>query len=452
MTLKVAIVGRPNVGKSTLFNRLTGRKAALVAPMPGLTRDRREGDFEVADQPATLIDTAGLEDAEAGSIAGRMRAQSERAIADADIVLFVIDARAGVTPVDEMFADIARQSGHPVILVANKAEGRVGEAGMYEAYSLGLGEPVAISAEHGEGIGDLHDRLETEAAGLAQHEQDATEDAEENRAIRVAIIGRPNAGKSTLFNRLAGEERTITGPEPGLTRDSIAIDLAWGNQPIKLFDTAGLRRRARVHEQAEKLSVGDALRAIRFADVVIVLLEADRALEKQDLHIAAMAAEEGRAMVIAINKWDMVADKDAKRREFRAEIDRLLPQIKGVPLAPISALTGRGVNQLMTHITKAYALWNTRLNTGRLNRWLSEAIAAHPPPAPGGRRLKMRYITQPSARPPRFVVFCSRADAVPASYERYLVNSLRDAFDLWGVPVRLFLRQGKNPYADDRDG
>jgi len=452
MTLKVAIVGRPNVGKSTLFNRLTGRKAALVAPMPGLTRDRREGDFEVADQPATLIDTAGLEDAEAGSIAGRMRAQSERAIADADIVLFVIDARAGVTPVDEMFADIARQSGHPVILVANKAEGRVGEAGMYEAYSLGLGEPVAISAEHGEGIGDLHDRLETEAAGLAQHEQDATEDAEENRAIRVAIIGRPNAGKSTLFNRLAGEERTITGPEPGLTRDSIAIDLAWGNQPIKLFDTAGLRRRARVHEQAEKLSVGDALRAIRFADVVIVLLEADRALEKQDLHIAAMAAEEGRAMVIAINKWDMVADKDAKRREFRAEIDRLLPQIKGVPLAPISALTGRGVNQLMTHVTKAYALWNTRLNTGRLNRWLSEAIAAHPPPAPGGRRLKMRYITQPSARPPRFVVFCSRADAVPASYERYLVNSLRDAFDLWGVPVRLFLRQGKNPYADDRDG
>jgi len=452
MTLKVAIVGRPNVGKSTLFNRLTGRKAALVAPMPGLTRDRREGVFEVADQTATLIDTAGLEDAEAGSIAGRMRAQSERAIADADIVLFVIDARAGVTPVDEMFADIARQSGHPVILVANKAEGRVGEAGMYEAYSLGLGEPVAISAEHGEGIGDLHDRLETEAAGLAQHEQDATEDAEENRAIRVAIIGRPNAGKSTLFNRLAGEERTITGPEPGLTRDSIAIDLAWGNQPIKLFDTAGLRRRARVHEQAEKLSVGDALRAIRFADVVIVLLEADRALEKQDLHIAAMAAEEGRAMVIAINKWDMVADKDAKRREFRAEIDRLLPQIKGVPLAPISALTGRGVNQLMTHVTKAYALWNTRLNTGRLNRWLSEAIAAHPPPAPGGRRLKMRYITQPSARPPRFVVFCSRADAVPASYERYLINSLRDAFDLWGVPVRLFLRQGKNPYADDRDG
>lgn len=452
MTLKVAIVGRPNVGKSTLFNRLTGRKAALVASMPGLTRDRREGDFEVADQPATLIDTAGLEDAEATSIAGRMRAQSERAIADADIVLFVIDARAGVTPVDEMFAEIARQSGHPVILVANKAEGRAGEAGMYEAYSLGLGEPVAISAEHGEGIGDLHDRLETAAAALALRQPDAPEDAEENRAIRVAIIGRPNAGKSTLFNRLAGEERAITGPEPGLTRDSIAIDLAWGDQPIKLFDTAGLRRRARVHEHAEKLSVGDALRAIRFADVVIVLLEADRALEKQDLHIAAMAAEEGRAIVVAINKWDMVADKDAKRRECRAEIDRLLPQIKGVPLAPISALTGRGVTQLMTHVTKAYALWNTRLNTGRLNRWLSEAIAAHPPPAPGGRRLKMRYITQPSARPPRFVVFCSRADAVPASYERYLVNSLRDAFDLWGVPVRLFLRQGKNPYAEDRDG
>jgi len=450
MSLKVAIVGRPNVGKSTLFNRLTGRKLALVAPMPGLTRDRREGAFEVAGQPATLIDTAGLEDAEAGSIAERMRIQSERAIAEADIVLFVIDARAGVTPIDEIFADIARQSGHPVILVANKAEGSAGEAGVYEAYSLGLGDPVAISAEHGEGIGDLHDRLENAAetilaAGMAEAE--ATD--EEERPIRVAIIGRPNAGKSTLFNRLAGEERAITGPEPGLTRDSIAMDLSWDDQAIKLYDTAGLRRRARVHEAAEKLSVSDALRAIRFAEVVIVLLEADRALEKQDLHIASLAADEGRAMVIAINKWDVVRDKDAKRREFRKEIDRLLPQIKGVPLSPISALTGRGVNQLMKQVANAYALWNARLGTGKLNRWLSAAIEAHPPPAPGGRRLKMRYVTQPGARPPRFVVFCSRPDAVPASYERYLINSLRETFDLWGVPVRLFLRKGKNPYADE---
>jgi len=450
MSLKVAIVGRPNVGKSTLFNRLTGRKLALVAPMPGLTRDRREGAFEVAGQPATLIDTAGLEDAEAGSIAERMRIQSERAIAEADIVLFVIDARAGVTPIDEIFADIARQSGHPVILVANKAEGSAGEAGVYEAYSLGLGDPVAISAEHGEGIGDLHDRLENAAetilaAGMAEAE--ATD--EEERPIRVAIIGRPNAGKSTLFNRLAGEERAITGPEPGLTRDSIAMDLSWDDQAIKLYDTAGLRRRARVHEAAEKLSVSDALRAVRFAEVVIVLLEADRALEKQDLHIASLAADEGRAMVIAINKWDVVRDKDAKRREFRKEIDRLLPQIKGVPLSPISALTGRGVNQLMKQVANAYALWNARLGTGKLNRWLSAAIEAHPPPAPGGRRLKMRYVTQPGARPPRFVVFCSRPDAVPASYERYLINSLRETFDLWGVPVRLFLRKGKNPYADE---
>ncbi len=450
MSLKVAIVGRPNVGKSTLFNRLTGRKQALVAPMPGLTRDRREGAFDVAGQPATLIDTAGLEDAEAGSIAERMRLQSERAIAEADIVLFVIDARAGVTPVDEMFAEVARQSGHPVILVANKAEGSAGEAGVYESYSLGLGDPVAISAEHGEGIGDLHDRLESAAESFLAEgmaESEAAKEAE--RAIRVAIIGRPNAGKSTLFNRLAGEERAITGPEPGLTRDSIAIDLDWGAQPIKLYDTAGLRRRARVHEEAEKLSVGDALRAIRFAEVVIVLLEADRALEKQDLHIAALAADEGRAMVIAINKWDMVRDKDAKRREFRAEIDRLLPQIRGVPMVPISALAGRGVNQLMAQVGNAYELWNARLSTGKLNRWLAEALEAHPPPAPGGRRLKLRYITQPGARPPRFVVFCSRPEAVPESYERYLINSLRDVFGLWGVPVRLFLRKGKNPYKDD---
>jgi len=453
MSLKVAIVGRPNVGKSTLFNRLTGRRQALVAPMPGLTRDRREGEFEVAGQPATLIDTAGLEDAEAGSIAERMRAQSERAIAEADIVLFVMDVRAGVTPADEMFAEIARQSGHPVVLVANKAEGRAGEAGVYEAYSLGLGEPVAVSAEHGEGIGDLHDRLETKAERLLADGMATTGPTEQDdQPIRVAIIGRPNAGKSTLFNRLAGEDRAITGPEPGLTRDSIAIDVTWGEQRIKLFDTAGLRRRARVHEEAEKLSVSDALRAIRFAEVVIVLLEADRALEKQDLHIAALAAEEGRAMVIAVNKWDVVSDKDVRRREFRAEIDRLLPQIKGVPLAPISALTGRGVNQLLVQVGKAYALWNARFGTGKLNRWLAAATSEHPPPAPGGRRLKMRYVTQPGARPPRFVVFCSRPEAVPASYERYLINSLRDTFDLWGVPVRLFLRKGKNPYADDTNG
>jgi GTP-binding protein len=450
MTLKIAIAGRPNVGKSTLFNRLTGRKAALVAPMPGLTRDRREGEFELAGQTAILIDTAGLEDAEAGSIAERMRIQSERAIAEADIVLFVIDSRAGVTPVDELFANAVRQTGKPVVLLANKAEGRAGEAGFYDAYRLGLGEPVAISAEHGEGFGDLHDRLESEAQAVSRDTTVSAEAGEaEDRPIRVAIIGRPNAGKSTLFNRLAGEERAITGPEPGLTRDSIAIDLTWGGQPVKLFDTAGLRRRARVHEQAEKLSVDDALRAIRFADVVIVLLEADRALERQDLHIAALAAEEGRAIVIAINKWDLVSDKGTRRREMREAVDRLLPQIKGVPLCPISALTGRGLGQLMAEVGKAYQVWNTRLSTGRLNRWLAQTLTAHPPPAPGGRRLKFRYVTQPSARPPRFAIFCSRPEVVPVAYERYLLNSLRESFGLWGVPIRLFLRKGKNPYRED---
>lgn len=450
MTLTIVIAGRPNVGKSTLFNRLTGRKAALVAPMPGLTRDRRAGEFELAGQAVTLIDTAGLEDAEAGSIAGRMRAQSERAIAEAGIVLFVVDARAGVTPADETFADALRQTGKPVVLVANKAEGSAGEAGFYDAYRLGLGEPVAISAEHGAGIGDLYDRLESEAALLSAAAMPADDaSGDEHRPIRVAIIGRPNAGKSTLFNRLAGEERAITGPEPGLTRDSIAIDLNWGDQPVKLFDTAGLRRRARVHEQAEKLSVDDALRAIRFADVVIVLLEADRALERQDLHIAALAAEEGRAMVIAVNKWDLIADRSARRREMREAVDRLLPQIRGVPLSPISALTGRGLSQLIAEVGKAYRVWNTRLSTGRLNRWLAEAVAAHPPPAPGGRRLKFRYVTQPSARPPRFAVFCSRPEAVPSAYQRYLLNSVRESFALWGVPIRLFLRKGKNPYRDD---
>lgn len=450
MTLTIVIAGRPNVGKSTLFNRLTGRKAALVAPMPGLTRDRREGEVELTGQAATLIDTAGLEDAKAGSIAGRMRAQSERAIAEAGIVLFVIDARAGVTPADETFADALRQTGKPVVLVVNKAEGSAGEAGFYDAYRLGLGEPVEISAEHGAGIGDLYDRLESEAALLSAAAMPADDaSGDEHRPIRVAIIGRPNAGKSTLFNRLAGEERAITGPEPGLTRDSIAIDLNWGDQPVKLFDTAGLRRRARVHEPAERLSVDDALRAIRFADVVIVLLEADRALERQDLHIAALAAEEGRAMVIAVNKWDLIADRSARRREMREAVDRLLPQIRGVPLSPISALTGRGLSQLMAAVGKAYRVWNTRLSTGRLNRWLAEAVAAHPPPAPGGRRLKFRYVTQPSARPPRFAVFCSRPEAVPSAYQRYLLNGLRESFALWGVPIRLFLRKGKNPYRDD---
>lgn len=451
MKFTLAIVGRPNVGKSTLFNRLARRRLALVAPEPGLTRDRREADIELDDHLITLVDTAGLEEAESGTLAARMRAQSERAIADADLVLFVIDARTGITPADESFAKLVRATGKPCIVVANKAEGRAGEAGYYEAYAFGLGEPVAISAEHGEGLGELYARiaaeLETLEKGTPPEDVSAKAEAREG-AIRVAIIGRPNVGKSTLANALFGEERVITGPEPGLTRDSISLDVTWKGQPVKLFDTAGLRRRARIENRAEKLSVADALRAVRFAEVVIVLLDATRAFEKQDLHIADLAAQEGRAIVIAVNKWDLVHGKRAREVQIREAVDRLLPQIKGVPIVPISALKKMGLNKLKTETRRIHEVWNRRLPTAELNRWLAGAIAAHPPPALRGRRIKLRFITQPSARPPRFVIFCSRPEDLPEAYERYLTNSLREAFKLWGVPIRIYLRKGKNPYRD----
>ena len=446
----IAIVGRPNVGKSTLFNRLTARRSALVSDMPGLTRDRREGEAALAGNRVTLIDTAGLEEADPASIAGRMRAQSEAAIAKADLVLFVLDARAGVVPADAAFAQVVRESGRPAVLVANKSEGRAGADGFYEAFRLGLGEPVAISAEHGEGIGELEETMLaalglTPVAKRGGDKADAAPDASA-RPIRVAIVGRPNSGKSTLVNALLGEERMLTGPEPGLTRDAVATDFLWGGRPVRLFDTAGLRRKARITDMAEKLSASDTVRAIRFAEVVVVLVDAQNALEHQDLTIADLVEEEGRAMVVAVNKWDLVADKQRTLKDLRETLKERLAQVPGVPLVTLSALSGRGLDRLEAAVFQAYARWNRRVPTPDLNRWLEEATGRHTPPAAKGRRIKLRYMTQPSARPPTFVAFCSQPEALPKAYLRYLTNSLRETFDLPGVPIRLKLRKGANPY------
>lgn len=450
MSVTIAIVGRPNVGKSTLFNRLVGRREALVAKTPGLTRDRREAETEIAGHGVRLIDTAGLEEADSGSLAARMRQQSEAAVAEADLVLFVIDARAGLVPADEAFAELVRATGTPAILVANKCEGRSGEGGYYDAFSLGFGEPVALSAEHGEGLGELHrligdvcERL----AGEAGSDVIEADEADETKALRVAIVGRPNTGKSTLTNALLGEERMITGPEAGITRDSIASELLWEDCPLRLFDTAGLRRKARVGDYAEKLSVGDTLRAVRFAEVVILVLDVEMPFEKQDLQIAHQIVEEGRALVIAVNKWDLVENRQAAQRALEQEVERLLPQVRGVPLVPVSALRRQGLARLMTAVFAVHALWNRRVPTAALNQWLAEMVERHPPPAVGGRRLRLRYITQPHARPPTFVLFCSRPSKLPEAYRRYLVNGLREAFDLPGIPLRLGLKKGKNPYA-----
>ncbi len=453
MTASIVIAGRPNVGKSTLFNRLAGKRLALVDDMPGLTRDRKEAEAAVGERAIRLIDTAGLEEAAEGSIAARMSDRSLGAIQSADLVLFLIDARAGVTPADEQFAGQIRASGRPVILVANKCEGRASDAGFYEAFKLGFGEPVAISAEHGEGIGELHERIDEalQERGDATGEPAAKEEIPaRDRPLKLAIVGRPNAGKSTLVNTLLGEERMITGPEPGLTRDAVASEFAWNDRKVQLFDTAGLRRKSRVAERAEKLAVGDALNAIRFAEVVVLLIEVERALDKQDLQLAALAEREGRALVIGINKWDLVEDRDRHLRALRAAIARQLPQLKGVPVVPVSALSGRGTVKLMKAVFDVYDAWNRRIPTATLNRWFSEAVEGHPPPAVAGRRIRLRYITQPHARPPTFVIFCSRPEALPDSYKRYLVNSLREELGLAAVPVRVHLRKPKNPYAPDR--
>lgn len=455
----VAIVGRPNVGKSTLFNRLTGSRAALVSDLPGLTRDRRE---ELADLgggvEVRLVDTAGLEEAPQGSIADRMRKQSEKAIADADLIIFVVDARAGVTPADTAFARVARESGKPVVLVANKAEGHKGTDGFYDAFSLGFGDPLAISAEHGEGIGDLTAEIAS-ALGLKlpvpkrrkrgqeiEDEPEAGEKPATLKPVRVAIVGRPNAGKSTLVNALLGEDRMITGPEPGLTRDSVPSDIIYKGRPIRLIDTAGLRRKVRITELAEKLSASDAVRTIRFAEVVVLLIDAEHAFEKQDLTIGSMVVDEGRALVVAVNKWDLVQDKPAALKDLKETIGHSLAQVPGVSLVTISARGEKGLDQLMSAIVKTYELWNRRVSTPNLNRWLQEAMSRHAPPAVTGRRIKIRYVTQASTRPPTFVAFCQRAEAMPKSYLKYLVNSLRETFDLPGVPVRFNLRKGDNPF------
>jgi GTPase len=455
MSFTIAIIGRPNVGKSTLFNRLVGHKLALVDDEPGVTRDRREGEARLSDLQFTVIDTAGLDEGARGSLTARMQQQTETAIKVADALLFLVDARAGLTPTDRAFADVARRAGKPVVLVANKSEGRHGDAGAMEAYALGLGDPVQISAEHGEGLSELYEALR--AVMPEPTDDDAALDEPEDsdatlatRPIRVAIVGRPNAGKSTLINHLFGAERLLTSPEAGTTRDAIEVDITWKGREFRLFDTAGLRRRSRIEEKLEKLSVADALRAVRFAEVVVLLMDAQNRFEEQDLRIADLIEREGRALVIAVNKWDLVDNQPGQMSALRGEADHWLPQVAGVPVVAVSGLLGEGVNRLMQAIVDAHAVWNKRVPTSALNRWFEQAISANPPPAVSGRRLKLNYITQTKARPPSFVLFCSRADAVPQAYLRYLTHSLRQAFDLPGTPVRITLREKQNPFAHKR--
>ncbi|HEY5217153.1 MAG TPA: ribosome biogenesis GTPase Der [Pseudolabrys sp.] len=446
MTFTVAIIGRPNVGKSTLFNRLVGRRVALVDDRPGVTRDRREGEARLGDLEFTVIDTAGLEEAAPESLSGRMRAQTETAIAQADAIFFMIDARIGPTPADRSFAELARKSGRPTVLIANKMEGRAGESGRLDAYALGLGDPVGISAEHNEGMPDLYDALRAALPERTAQQLEAAAAPSGPHPIRVAIVGRPNAGKSTLVNRLLGEERLLTAAEAGTTRDAIAVDLEWRGQKFRFHDTAGLRRRGRVDEKLEKLSVADALNAVRFAEVVVVLLDVQNAFEEQDQRIADLVEQEGRAIVLAINKWDLKEKTAGEIGKLRTEADEKLTQMKGVPLVAVSAMTGEGLDRLMQAIVDAFEVWNKRISTSALNRWFEDAVSAHPPPAVSGRRLRLNYITQAKTRPPSFVLFCTRADALPDAYKRYLVNSLREAFAMPGTPIRLTLREKDNPY------
>ncbi|MCF6367478.1 ribosome biogenesis GTPase Der [Rhizobium halophilum] len=469
MSFTVAIVGRPNVGKSTLFNRLVGKKLALVDDTPGVTRDRRPGDAKLVDLRFTIIDTAGLEETGPDTLEGRMRAQTEMAIGEADLTLFVVDAKMGLTPLDKTFGELLRRSGKPVVLVANKSEARGSDGGFYDAFTLGLGEPVPISAEHGQGMIDLRDAIveaigEERAFGDDEDEEAVTDVSiptgemegdddeeieaayDETKPLRVAIVGRPNAGKSTLINRFLGEDRLLTGPEAGITRDSISVEWDWRGRTIKMFDTAGMRRKARVQEKLEKLSVADALRAIRFAETVVIVFDATIPFEKQDLQIVDLVLREGRAAVLAFNKWDLVEHPQEVLADLREKTERLLPQARGIRAVPISGQTGYGLDKLMQNIVDTDKVWNKRISTAKLNKWLEGVQVQHPPPAVSGRRLKLKYMTQVKARPPAFMISCTRPDAVPEHYLRYLTNGLRADFQMPGVPIRIHLRASENPF------
>ena len=440
----VAIIGRPNVGKSTLFNRLVGRKLALVDDRPGVTRDRREGDANLLGLDFRVIDTAGYEDEDPETLPGRMRAQTIAAVREADAALFLIDARAGMTPVDEEIARWLRSETTPIILAANKAEGRAGESGILEAWSLGLGEPIPLSAEHGEGVVDLFEHLRP----LVEREdgEEEEDEAAGEGPLKLAIVGRPNAGKSTLINRMLDQERLITGPEAGITRDSIAIEWEWQGRPVRLIDTAGMRKKAKVEDKLEKLSVADARRAVDFAEVVVLLLDGTRGLEAQDLRIADNVLEEGRALIIAVNKWDVAEDTSQLFNGIKAALDEGLAQARGIPLLTVSGKTGKGIDTVLKAAFEVRETWSSRVSTGILNRWFAEAIEKNPPPAPGGKRIKLRYITQVGTRPPTFVIFGNRTDALPESYRRYLVNGLRKELGFGAVPVRLSMRGSRNPF------
>ncbi|MGD9477606.1 UNVERIFIED_ORG: ribosome biogenesis GTPase Der [Roseateles sp. XES5] len=470
MSFTVAIVGRPNVGKSTLFNRLVGKKLALVDDTPGVTRDRRPGDARLVDLRFRIVDTAGLEEAAPDTLQGRMRAQTEAAIDEADLSLFVVDAKMGLTPVDQALADMLRKKGKPVVLVANKSEARGSDGGFYDAFTLGLGEPTPISAEHGQGMLDLRDAIvaaigeerafpeddeavtdidvRAELAEGAEEDEDFEPEYDETKPLRVAIVGRPNAGKSTLINRFLGEDRLLTGPEAGITRDSISVEWDWKGRTIKMFDTAGMRRKAKVQEKLEKLSVADGLRAIRFAETVVIVFDSTIPFEKQDLQIVDLVLREGRAAVLAFNKWDLIDDPQAVLADLREKTDRLLPQARGIRAVPVSGQTGRGLDKLMQAVIETDRTWNRRISTAKLNRWLDAQQTQHPPPAVSGRRLKLKYMTQVKARPPGFMISCTRPDALPESYIRYLTNGLRNDFNLPGVPIRIHFRAADNPFAN----
>lgn len=468
MTFTVAIIGRPNVGKSTLFNRLVGKRLALVDDTPGVTRDRRDAMASLGEYKFRIVDTAGLEEGKDDSLSARMRKQTEKAIEEADFTLFMIDARAGVTPLDKHFAEILRKGKKQAILIANKSEGKAGEAGMYEAFSLGLGQPIPLSAEHGEGLADLIDAFDEKLRelgidpfaekqeeiapksviieGEVSEEDELQSEQDDGLPMQLAIVGRPNVGKSTLINKLLGEERMLTGPEAGITRDSIGVNYSYEGRELRIFDTAGMRRKSKVQEKLEKLSVADTIRALNFAEVVVLLIDATQPFEKQDLSIASLVVQEGRALVIGLNKYDLLENRQEVMKDIAHKLEHSLPQIKGIPIIPVSALTGRGLDKLMEQIFTTYKLWNRRISTAKLNKWLTQTLQYHPAPSVKGRRTKMRYITQVKTRPPTFAIFTNRPADVADSYVRYLLNELRWDFDMPGVPIRIMLRKGDNPY------